>query len=102
MNWYFTWHRPNMKAVGGAFWPIMAIRYHNKEGNPYPSFYTQEVIEHEEGHMKDQLIMLLIFWLILYVIFHVIYGYQKNPFEVWARVVAITNKWNWFGWIKYV
>lgn len=102
MKWYFTWYRSKMKADGGAAWPIMAIKYHHNNGTPYTGWYIQEVIEHEEGHMKDQLMMLLIPWYILYLIFHIIYGYQKNPFEVWARVVAITNTWTPFGWWKYI
>ena len=102
MKWYFTWYRPKMKAQGGAFWPVMAIRYHREDGTPFPAWYTQEIIEHEEGHMYDQLMMLLIPWVILYLIFWAIYGYQKNPFEVWARVVAITDEWKPFGWFKYL
>lgn len=102
MKWYFTWHRPKMKASGGAAWPIMAIKYKSLKGVPFTTDYIREVIEHEEGHMLDQILMLLIPWYILYGIFHLFYGYQKNPFEVWARVVAITNEWKPFGWINFL
>ena len=102
MKWYFTWHRPKMKALGGAFWPVMAIRYKDRKGNTISAYDLKETIEHEEGHLFDQLILGLIGFWILYPIFHFTYGYQKNPFEVYARVVAITNEWKPFGWTKYV
>lgn len=102
MKWYFTWHRPKMRASGGAFWPVMAIKYKSLKGVPYPPEQIKNTIEHEEGHMLDQLLMLLIPWLLLYLIFWIFYGYQKNPFEVWARVVAITDEWKPFGWFKYL
>jgi len=102
MKWYFTWNRPKMKAAGGAFWPVMAIRYVDKHGLPLPPQYIKDTIRHEEGHMFDQLLLLLVFFYLLYLIFWIFYGYQKNPFEVYARVVAITDEWTPFGWWKYI
>lgn len=72
MKWYITWERPKMKARGGAFWPLMVIR--DKK-------YTETRL-HEEVHMKGQLWMLLLPWIVLYAIFSIVYGYLNNPFEV--------------------
>jgi len=102
MKWYITWNRPKMKAQGGAFWPFMTIRKVFKDGTPRSADQIKNTIRHEEGHMLDQLLMLLIPWYILYGIFHLVYGYQRNPFEVWSRVVAITDEWAPFGWTFYV
>ena len=93
MKWYITIHRPKMKAKGGAFWPIMMIKDKNDK-------YT---IDHEEVHMKGQLWMLLLPWIILYSMFLILYGYYLNPFERWAR--AVENKkvrYKPFGWVNYL
>ena len=102
MKWYFTWHRPNMKALGGAFWPVMAIRYVHKNGDPVTPGQLKETIKHEEVHMIDQLMLLLVLFYILYGLFWIIYGYQNNPFEAWASAIAHGTKWRPYGWINYL
>jgi len=42
------------------------------------------LVEHEKIHIKQQITHLLIFFFIKYAIYHLIYGYDKNPFEVYA------------------
>lgn len=95
MKWYFTWKRPKMKAAGGAFWPVMAIR-------SIDIIEDENTIKHEESHMKTQLSMLLLFWILPYLYFLLSHGYTDNPFERHARAVANGKKWKFLGWIKYV
>lgn len=96
MRWYFRWHRPNMKAEAGAVWPVVA--HQDKWEDVKPS-----TLVHEEVHLKDQLHMLLIPWLLLYALFHVWYGYRKNPFEVHGFAVGSGKvKFKPFGWVKFL
>ena len=92
MKWYFTWHRPNMKALGGAFWPVMAIKVKD----------DIKTIKHEETHMIGQLLMLLLPWIVLYGMFHLLYGYNNNPFERWATAVENGTKFHPYGFINYL
>jgi len=76
-----------------AFWPFVFVR--RKE-----AVYT---INHEVVHCKQQLELLIVPFYLLYVIFHFVYGYWDNPFEVegWAhREKPDTRKP--YGWIKYL
>ena len=92
MKWYMTFERPNMKSRGGAFWPVMLIKDKTDKGT----------IVHEEVHMKGQLWMGLLPWLLVYLIFLLIDGYYANPFEMWARSVEMGNdEYKPYGWIKY-
>lgn len=92
MKWYFTIHRPKMKAHGGAFWPIMLIQ----------DLDDANTIEHEETHMKSQLYLGLVPWLLLYVFFLIFDGYYLNPFEMYARAVANkVDNFTPYGWTKY-
>lgn len=94
-KWYITWNRPNMKAAGGAFWPVMAIRH-------IDIIEDEDTVRHEESHMKTQLSMLLLPWIVVYGIFLLTHGYHENPFERHARAVAYGKKWEFLGWTKYV
>lgn len=48
-------------------------------------FYKKDInlidVNHEKIHLKQQLELLILPFYILYAIFHLIYGYDKNPFE---------------------
>jgi len=62
------------KARGMAVFPFIFIN-----GDA-----SRTLIEHEKIHIKQQITHLWIFFFIKYAIYHVIYGYDKNPFEVYA------------------
>lgn len=42
---------------------------------------SEEIINHEKIHFAQQKELLIIPFFLLYGIFHLIYGYRKNPFE---------------------
>jgi hypothetical protein len=91
-----------MRALGGAFWPLMTIRYINKDGSKRTDEQIQNTIEHEEAHMIEQLMLGIIPFYLLYGIFLITHGYLKNPFEVWARIYDVTGEWKPYGWINYI
>lgn len=64
---------------GKAVWPFV---FHS-EANP-----SEELIEHERVHLRQQLRGLLIVFYIRYFYYHVKYGYWNNPYEVEARAVT--------------
>jgi len=45
------------------------------------SRHNDTLIRHEKIHFHQQLELLFVFQWILYGIFHLIYGYDNNPFE---------------------
>jgi len=92
-----------MKAFGGAFYPIMAIRKKYHDGADRFPQDIAHTIKHEETHMKDQLWMGLVFWAIVYYTFYIIYGYRENPFERHARAVSDgETNYYLYGWRKYM
>lgn len=46
---------------------------------------NQEVLKHELSHLEDDIRFGLILSRVIYCIFHVVYGYKNNPFEIKAR-----------------
>ena len=92
MKWYMTFEYKKMKTQGGAFWPVVIMRDKKKVW----------VRWHEEVHMINQLALLLIPWLVLYGIFHLMYGIKKNPFEVYADYIVETmKKPTMYGWVNH-
>ena len=45
---------------------------------------SRSLIEHEKIHIKQQVTHLLVLFYIKYAYYHLRYGYEKNPFEVYA------------------
>ena len=45
---------------------------------------NRTLVEHEKIHIKQQVTHLLVFFYIKYAFYHLVYGYKKNPFEVYA------------------
>ena len=63
-------------------------------------------INHEKIHYKQCIETGVIFFYIIYGIFHLIYGYDRNPFEKEAfdnenNLTYIDNR-KMYGWIKYI
>jgi hypothetical protein len=82
------------KAV--SIWPFVFAR---KELN-------NNDINHERIHLRQQVEMLIIPFYILYLIFTLINGYSKNPFEKEAyeneHNIDYLNLRKLFSWIKYI
>lgn len=53
----------------------------------YDSREFKKLEAHERAHVKQQFYLGTLQW-ILYSIFHLVYGYKSNPFEVGARKAA--------------
>ena len=91
-RWYILIEAPKMKALGGAFWPIMRVQ--DKD--------DKATIKHEESHLKTALSLLLLLWGVLYLLLWLLYGYNNNPFERHARAVETGLKWKFLGWFAYL
>lgn len=92
MRWYFKIKTKN-ERWSMAFWPVMLL-------GKYADEYT---VPHEEIHFKQQLELLIIPHAILYGIFHLLYGYKRNPFEREAYTMQFRPHCRrWFGWVKYL
>ena len=92
MKWYFIIRTKNEKW-SMAFWPFMFLGIHANENS----------IEHEKIHFKQQLELLIIPHMIIYGIFHLLYGYRKNPFEREAYEYAARPKERkLYGWVKFL
>jgi hypothetical protein len=67
---------------------------------------NEVLIRHEKIHFYQQLELLFVFQWILYGIFHLIYGYDKNPFE--REAYENEKDKNYLGerfplsWVKYI
>jgi hypothetical protein len=87
-----------------AFWPIIFYRLRDDETTAHKP--NQKTINHEKIHFAQQKELLILGFLLLYIIFHFIYGYHKNPFEI----EAYKNDSNFdylenrkiFSWLKYL
>ena len=88
-----------MNANAGAVWPVIAHKRTWDTMDP-------RTIIHEEAHLKTQVVLLVIPWLVLYVLFFLIKfpdGYRNNPFEIQAyEVGGGREKFTLFGWFKYI
>ena len=73
------WLKPRKghKTRGMAIFPYIFLSIGAKD--------DLKLIEHEKEHIKQWITHLLIFFPIKYGIYHLIYGYWDNPFEVAAR-----------------
>lgn len=94
INKYLVWRG----AAAWAFWPFIFVKSKDR--------VTPRRINHEKIHHRQQLEMLLIFFYIFYGIFHLIYGYRKNPFEQEAfdhdDDLNYLQKRRLFFWTKYI
>ena len=70
--------RPGFKTRGLAIFPFVFVT--DKR--------DQKLIVHEKEHIWQQIRGFLIFFYIKYAIYHFIYGYHDNPYEVAARKAA--------------
>jgi len=72
-----TWlkNKPG-KTRGLALFPFIFVSIGGKE--------DRSLIEHEKIHIKQQVTHLLVFFYIKYAFYQLVYGYKKNPFEVYA------------------
>lgn len=64
-------------------------------------------INHEKIHFEQQKEMLCIFFYILYLYFHLKYGYRNNPFEQEAsrnefnlRYIKTRKRWSWINYVN--
>lgn len=104
-GWYFRILVKDKKRfwTGGAFWPIILVEDINNDG--IEDEREIETTKHEQGHLKQQIELLLLGWLVLYIYFYFARGYTKNPFELEAeKWEKTTEKRPWFsyGWTKYL
>lgn len=79
--------------LGIAIFPFIITR-------PSPS---KKTINHERIHIQQQLELLVIPFYILYIYYHIRYGYKNNPFEVEAfnydtmdNYLSIRKRYNYF------
>ena len=92
MKWYFT-IKTNNKKWSMAFWPFMFLGLRA----------NANTVEHEKIHFKQQLELLIIPHMIIYGIFHLLYGYRKNPFEREAyHFDDIPKQRRPYGWVKFL
>ncbi len=86
---------PGFRAM--ALWPFIFVRSDEK--------FPKSTEVHEKIHFKQQKELLLVFFLILYLILFVIYGYKENPFEREANANEhnedYLNTRKWYSWFKY-
>jgi hypothetical protein len=99
-----TPRKDKMKSRGWAVWPFLAVRA-DVDRNPLST-----TLYHEEIHIKQQLEMLVIPWLLLYGIFWVLL-LTKCPYDRWRlnpmEQEAIfyqdkPEKRKAYGWIKFL
>lgn len=88
---------------GGAFWPIALVEDINND--LIEDEKEASIAKHEEDHLKQQIELLLIGWLLLYLYFHLTRGYDKNPFELESEFWETKKerrKWFSYGWTKFI
>ena len=85
-----------MEVIGLTLFPFIFVRDKKDRKN----------VNHEKIHYRQQLELLVLPFYLLYVIFHVIYSYDFNPFEREAykneKDFTYLNKRNAYGWRKYL
>jgi len=91
-GWYWLIEAPEMKALGGAVWPMVRIR----------DITDEKTLKHEEAHIKTEISLLMVIWGFLYLSFWIIYGYKRNPFEQYADAQEEGASWKFLGWMFYL
>lgn len=67
---------------------------------------SDKTINHENIHFKQQIELLIIFFWVIYLIFWILYGYNRNPFEREANNFEFDFKYlknrEAYSWLKYL
>jgi hypothetical protein len=83
------------KAI--ALWPFVLYK------GLYP---TEQTLNHEKIHLRQQIELLLIVFYALYIIFLLYYGYRNNPFEREAYTndhdKLYIKKRKIFNWVNFI